>query len=234
MYHSITFGTKNTWDDWHLIPTTRPVFNPPTVKASTIDLPGGDGVLDLTEFIAGRPLYNNRTGSFEFIVDNDFMRWEELYSEILNYLHGRSLKAVLEDDPGYYYQGRFTVNQWNSDKLYSKITIDYDVFPYKKETGAALDQWLGDPVNFKTGIIRVYKNIQVDGTKVVRVVGSTMPTNITITASATGMTVTFQGVTYELPKGSFMDQDIVIVDGINELTFTGSGIISIDLAGGKL
>ena len=233
MYHSITFGTKNTWDDWHLIPTTRPVFNPPTVKASTIDLPGGDGVLDLTEFIAGRPLYNNRTGSFEFI-DNDFMRWEELYSEILNYLHGRSLKAVLEDDPGYYYQGRFTVNQWNSDKLYSKITIDYDVFPYKKETGAALDQWLWDPFNFKTGIIRVYKNIQVDGTKVVRVVGSTMPTNITITASATGMTVTFQGVTYELPKGSFMDQDIVIVDGINELTFTGSGIISIDLAGGKL
>lgn len=234
MYHSITFGTKNTWDDWHLIPTTRPVFNPPTVKASTIDLPGGDGVLDLTEFIAGRPLYNNRTGSFEFIVDNDFMRWEELYSEILNYLHGRSLKAVLEDDPGYYYQGRFTVNQWNSDKLYSKITIDYDVFPYKKETGAALDQWLWDPFNFKTGIIRVYKNIQVDGTKVVRVVGSTMPTNITIAASATGMTVTFQGVTYELPKGSFMDQDIVIVDGINELTFTGSGIISIDLAGGKL
>ena len=234
MYHSITFGTKNTWDDWHLIPTTRPVFNPPTVKASTIDLPGGDGVLDLTEFIAGRPLYNNRTGSFEFIADKDFMRWEELYSEILNYLHGRSLKAVLEDDPGYYYQGRFTVNQWNSDKLYSKITIDYDVFPYKKETGAALDQWLWDPFNFKTGIIRVYKNIQVDGTKVVRVVGSTMPTNITITASATGMAVTFQGVTYELPKGSFMDQDIVIVDGINELTFTGSGIISIDLAGGKL
>ena len=133
MYHSITFGTKNTWDDWHLIPTTRPVFNPPTVKASIIDLPGGDGVLDLTEFIAGRPLYNNRTGSFEFIADNDFMRWEELYSEILNYLHGRSLKAMLEDDPGYYYQGRFTVNQWNSDKLYSKITIDYDVFPYKKE-----------------------------------------------------------------------------------------------------
>lgn len=126
------------------------------------------------------------------------------------------------------------MNQWNSDKLYSKITIDYDVFPYKKETGAALDQWLWDPFNFKTGIIRVYKNIQVDGTKVVRVVGSTMPTNITITASATGMTVTFQGVTYELPKGSFMDQDIVIVDGINELTFTGSGIISIDLAGGKL
>lgn len=234
MYHSITFGTKNTWDDWHLIPTTRPVFNPPTVKASTIDLPGGDGVLDLTEFIAGRPLYNNRTGSFEFIADNDFMRWEELYSEILNYLHGRSLKAVLEDDPGYYYHGRFTVNQWNSDKLYSKITIDYDVFPYKKETGAALDQWLWDPFNFKTGIIRVYKNIQVDGTKVVRVVGSTMPTNITITASATGMAVTFQGVTYELPKGSFMDQDIVIVDGINELTFTGSGVISIDLAGGKL
>ena len=28
MYHSITIGDKNTWDDWHLIPATRPLFHP--------------------------------------------------------------------------------------------------------------------------------------------------------------------------------------------------------------
>lgn len=60
MYHSITIGDKNTWDDWHLIPATRPLFNPPTVKENMVNIPGGDGVLDLTASLAGRPTYNNQ------------------------------------------------------------------------------------------------------------------------------------------------------------------------------
>ncbi len=44
MYHSITIGNKNTWDDWHLIPATRPLFNPPTVKTNMVNIPGGDGI----------------------------------------------------------------------------------------------------------------------------------------------------------------------------------------------
>ena len=61
MYHSITFGDKNTWDDWHLIPSKRPSFNPPNVKSQYVDIPGGNGVLDLTESLTGYPLYNTRT-----------------------------------------------------------------------------------------------------------------------------------------------------------------------------
>ena len=30
-YHSVVFGEKNTWDDWHLVPSSRPVINPPDV-----------------------------------------------------------------------------------------------------------------------------------------------------------------------------------------------------------
>src|SRR5690625_7190522 len=98
MYHSITFGDKNTWDDWHLIPSKRPSFNPPTVKSQYVDIPGGNGVLDLTESLTGYPLYNTRTGSWTFYVENGFKPWDELYSEISNYLHGQKLRAILEDD----------------------------------------------------------------------------------------------------------------------------------------
>lgn len=132
MYHSITFGEKNTWEDWHLVPVSRPVFNPPSLKKKTIDIQGGDGLIDLTEALAGYPLFNNREGSFEFIVMNDYLPWTEIYSMICDYIHGRSMKAVLEDEPDYYYEGRFTVNSWKSEKAYSKITIDYSVAPYKK------------------------------------------------------------------------------------------------------
>ena len=66
------------------------------------------------------------------MVSNNFKPWNELYSEILNYLHGQKLKAVLEDDPDYFYEGRFAVNEWKSDKNYSVIVIEYELYPYKK------------------------------------------------------------------------------------------------------
>ena len=66
MYHSITFGSKNTWEDWHLVPTSRPLFLPPKQKKSITDIPGGDGVLDMSEALTGYPVFNNREGSFEF------------------------------------------------------------------------------------------------------------------------------------------------------------------------
>ena len=104
MYHSITIGDKNTWDDWHLIPASRPLFNPPPVKTNYIDIPARDGNMDLTEVLTGKPVYNNRTGSWTFYVENGFKDWTVLYSEIMVYLHGREFRAVLEDDPGYYYE----------------------------------------------------------------------------------------------------------------------------------
>ena len=131
MYHSVTFGNKNTWDNWHIVPSSRPVFNPPKQKVNTLDIQGGNGIIDLSESLTGYPVYNNREGSFEFIVMNDYKPWQETYSDIADYLHGQKMRAVLEDDPQYYYEGRFSVNSWKSDKDWSKITIDYNVSPYK-------------------------------------------------------------------------------------------------------
>lgn len=57
--------------------------------------------------------------------------WATLYSEIMTFLHGKSGKLVLEDDPGYYYEGRFKVNPWKSEESWSTIAIDYKLSPYK-------------------------------------------------------------------------------------------------------
>lgn len=132
MYHSITFGTKNTWTDWHLIPSSRPVFNPPPLKSKYVDIPGADGEVDLTELLTGSPKFGNRTGSLEFIVANDYLSWDVAYSTIMNYLHGQSMHAVLEDEPLYYYDGRFSVSEWRSDKNYSLITIEYVLAPHRQ------------------------------------------------------------------------------------------------------
>ena len=148
MYHSVTYGEKNTWDDWHLIPTSRPLFNPPGVKTSYLDIPGANGIIDLTESLTGYPVFENRTGSQEYIVSNGYKPWDVIYSEIMNYLHGQRMKAVLEDDKAFYYEGRFNVNQWKSDKNWSLITIDYDVYPYKKELNSSVEDWFWESFDF--------------------------------------------------------------------------------------
>ena len=234
MYHSITIGDKNTGDDWHLIPATRPLFNPPTVKENMVNIPGGDGVLDLTASLAGRPTYNNRTGSWTFYVQNGFKDWSVLYSEIMVYLHGQTFKAILEDDPAYFYEGRFSVNQWKSDKDYSQIVINYNVGPYKKEINNTGSDWLWDPFNFETGIIRNYKNLSVLTSLTVVVEGDMMDSVPVIIASASGMQVTYEGKTYSLSKGANTIPQIVLHSGENTLIFAGQGTITIENTGGRL
>ena len=243
MYHSIIFGDKNTWADWYLIPSSRPVFNPPEPKTKFVDIPGADWHIDMSEVLTGDIAYNARQGSLEFIVDNGQLsdykadRWHVLYSEILDYLHGRILQATLEDDPLYYYEGRFSINEWKSEPHNSKITIDYVVSPYKYEASSSLEDWLWDPFDFEDGIVREYKDLKVNGTLEFVIVGRRMavtPIFIVKSSDGKGLNVTFNGATYALPDGTSRVVNIRTTEGENHLTFTGNGTVSIEYQGGKL
>lgn len=230
--HSITIGGKNTWDDWHLIPSSRPLFNPPPVKTSYVEIPGGDGILDLTTAMTGKPMYSNRTGSWEFYVENGYKGWTVLYSEIMHHLHGEKMQAVLDDDIAYYYEGRFSVNQWRSDPAQSLIVIDYNVAPYKMRSSLS-NKWLWDPFNFDEDVIRTYENLPIKGKATIDVFGDEMDTIPIITCSYP-MILTFKGNDYYLDTGSNKITDIVVSEGTNSMTFTGTGEVSISMVGGSL
>lgn len=237
MYHSITFGDKNTWDDWHLIPSSRPVFNPPNPKKIYYDIDGADWHLDMTESLSGDVPYDGRTGSMEFIVDNGHKDWTELYSEILDYLHGQSRQAVLEDDPMYYYVGRFSVNRWKSDPHNSKIVIDYDVHPYKFERFSSLEDWEWDSFNFDGGIVREYKDLRVDETLSLEICGrrkAVVPSFDVKSDDGEGLKVEFDGLTYSIPDGKSYIPAILVKEGVSTLIFTGYGTVSVDYRGGRL
>lgn len=138
-YHSLKIGTKHTYDDWQLIPSSRPSFVSAKPKRSIIDIPGGNGALDCSTALTGYPVYSNREGSFEFVVLNDYAEWTERYSEICNYLDGSIRQCIMDDDPTYYYDGSFWVSDWKSEAANSVITISYSVFPYKKKILSSTD-----------------------------------------------------------------------------------------------
>lgn len=252
MYHSITIGEKNTWDDWHLVPTSRPVFNPPSLKKKTLEVPGGDGLIDLSEAITGYPVYNNREGSVEFIVMNGYKAWHNAYSDIMDYVHGQSRKAILEDDREFFYDGRFTVNNWKSDKEYSKITLDYSLGPYKWTNLTSLDPWLWDPFDFETGVIlpTTFKDIPVTTTNKVCTFDGKMfgrapfcPAFLINTSGRSGMEIRFVNpklkidVTKRLPEGKTQLPELIFFGGTVTIYFrclSGTGTVSVEFRRGRL
>lgn len=162
--HSITFAPvgatvkngrlvgKNTWTDWHLIPSTRPSVAqaPPTFKY--VEIPGKlDGPLDLTEYLTGGVVYGQRSGSFDFLVDNDHEDWLTILRNINAYLHGQKMLMVLEDeaDRGVCYEGRFSVNDWKSQAKNSSVVIEYKLNPYKRMIYTPTN-WIWDTFIFDT------------------------------------------------------------------------------------
>lgn len=139
MYHSVTIGTKNTWEDWRLISASPPFVVPPPVRKNLVELPGGNGSIDLTKFIGNKTHYGVSEGTWEFVIsDQNTMTRDQWVSEIMNYLHGRRFeKIVLEDDPDYYYSGRLEVGQVKPGKSFSTISIAYTIDPYKHKISDA-------------------------------------------------------------------------------------------------
>lgn len=141
-FHSVSFGgtsgdfteVRNTYSTWHLVPDSVPIVELPEQKKQTVDIPGSNGVLDLSMSLTKFPLFNRRSGSMTFI----FVPWfgdktsQEVRDDLFYYLHGKKRRMVLEDDPDYYYIGYFSV-KWtnNSDSSPSTVEISYDLEPYK-------------------------------------------------------------------------------------------------------
>jgi len=237
MYHSIYIGDKNTWDDFHLIPNSRPVVAEPDPRTMYINVYGNDGDLDATESRTGDVQYKNREGSWDFTVANDYENWEVLHHKIANYLHGKKFKIILEDDPNYYYIGRITFSEWNSDKNWSKVTLDYHLEPFKYELTSSLEDWLWDPFSFETGIIREYGSITVSGSYTLKIPGGRRPNVPSFTVNSSdgqGMTLTYKDRTYTLSDGTQRIRQIVIGEEEETLVINGNGTISVSYQGGWL
>lgn len=131
---------RNTWENWKLAPTTRPVVNPPEPKKEYVDVPGADGSIDYTEALTN-VRYQNRTGSWTFLIDNGYWDWTVLYTEFMTLYQGKKVMVKLVDDPDYYYLGRIEVNQFNQNKDYSSFVINYTLEPFKCPMDSFANRW---------------------------------------------------------------------------------------------
>lgn len=127
----VQFGDKHSYSDWGLILTEAPTVSPPKVKTNYVDILGADGSLDLTEQLTGTVLYEMRDITCKFALMSSRDTWAEMYSTILNHLHGKAVNITLDKDPDYFYSGRAEVNKWNEGNTAVEVIIKAKVAPYK-------------------------------------------------------------------------------------------------------
>jgi hypothetical protein len=204
----IRFGNHHSFHDFDLILANKTIGTP-SPKTETIDIPGGDGVLDLTEFF-GETKYNNRNLSFEFSTMVPTSEFPALFSKVQNALHGKRMAITLDEDPGWYYTGRVSVSEWKAEKNIGKLTIDCDCEPYKRQSSP-------------TVITRA-----VSGTETIVLSNrrKRVVPEVSISSEA-GLNIVYgTGNVWDLGSGSYTLPELELVEGDNTVTVKGTGSIT--------
>lgn len=234
MGSGITFADKiHTEKDWGL--KLLSVYIPmPEPKTQTVDIPGGDGSIDYTE-LNGRPAYRERNGMelvFD-LFDGNYKRWFMKYSEFAASLQGKKVKMILDDEPDHYYMVRLKLDGQKTTPVYGKITLSGTAEPFKYDLLSSNEPWLWDSFNFYTGVIRTLMDIKITSTnKSIKILGAGIDNPpVFVVAEADNLKLVHEGRTYVLKVGRNRFPAVRVGKEDVVLTFTGTGILSVEYRG---
>lgn len=176
-------------------------LSPPEPKTYTVDIPGGDGVIDLTSALTGDVAYSNRSQSFTFmVVDPD--SFERVKTDVSNFLHGKSFDYQMTMDPGYTYHGRFSVTEYSHavyayPGLIGVFSVDIDADPYKSKG------------------LQTYQ-LNATGGKMFRLESGRKPVHPVIECTQP-CRVRWKDVVTVVPVGTYRLNDVLFTQGFNEI-----------------
>ena len=207
----VSFGDIHSYHDLDLLLSAVEV-SPAIPKTTYIDIPGADGFLDLTE-ANGEVRFSDRSLKFTFSMnpmhDLSESAWVEKMTEICNRLSGKRCKITLDKDPDYYWEGRITVDQFKSNKRVRQFVVSVKVMPYKlkqAKTTATFDLTATE----QTVFLRNSRK-------------SVCPVFV---CTNDNTVIIFNGNTFKYSTGEHKTLDIRLVEGMNELTISGTGTIT--------
>lgn len=202
------------FDDVHLGNTTDLIMNyarvgTPAAKIKEIEVPGMDGVLDITESL-GEVKYSSRQISFKFTSTSGIR-----INELINTLHGKRTKITLDKDEAFYYMGRIEAADpvLNGNLTSVELTAKCEPYKYKRHITRHKED-----ITTASNIVLLNERMQ------------TVP-RIQLTAQ---MRVSFEGRIYDLPAGEYTIAEIVLKQGYNRFRVEGIGTILFQYQEGAL
>lgn len=213
--NGVTINGKHSLDDFgvYLQPKSIPV---PAAKTVTVSVQGADGEIDLsTALTDGNIRYENRKFDLKFVAIGYGSDLNARIERFMNNVHGKVLKLIFDDDPYHYFTGRCEVTDRDYKNGYTVISCEINAEPFR----------------YDVDITTISKT--VSGTASITLANARQWVVPTITASAE-MVLQYQGTLYQVLEGRHVNDNIVLRDGSNVLTFQGNGTIVIEYRQGVL
>ena len=108
-----TGKSYHTLWDWGLAIGNNNCIGTPVQETFYLDVPGADGFLDYSEALTGRPIFKQRPIEITLGGKMDRRVWNSFISRIRILLHGKRVRIVFDDFPGYYWEGRAEVTEFD-------------------------------------------------------------------------------------------------------------------------
>ena len=197
--------TVHTGRDLNLVMTGKSL-PPPKAQTYTVEVPGRNGVLDLSEFITGDIAYYNRTLTFNFVGDGSRETVLNLIDRMCEY-HGKDVIITTDDYLEWYYSGRAEVD-YVDHGYYVEFTLTVDAFPFR----LAINPKVYDFGECEAQTITLIN----EGRPVI-------PT-ITVTGEAV---ISYGDVSVNLSDGVYESEHFKLSKGDNEFTLTSTGTVNI-------
>lgn len=206
----ITIILNNAWihtgGDLDLVQEKKEIGKP-TPQSHTVQVPGRNGLLNLTKGLTGKVTYYNRPLSFQYFGTGD--RERLLYLDAyMSRFHGETIRIVDDDYPEHYYEGEAKVETTfapSGNYITIKLTVDVQPFRLKLE-----------PTIFSR---------TVSGVANIRLYNESIPAIPEITLSS-NMTIEYGSVAHALEAGTYSIEDFELQRGVNDFLVSGDGAIT--------
>lgn len=208
--------TKNSFADWDLLLRPKKIKSPDP-KIIKMEIEGRDGDIDLTEW-AGEVRYNDRTFPLSFYMTCALREIEDKATDIKNWLHGQRVQITFADDAAYYYEARVSVSDAYANGGLGVLDMSVTAEPYKYKQEKTV---VSKAVN-GTATINLTNDRQSALPQV------TIETDTSIRLEYRGSNV------WDLGSGTFSLAGLILTEGDNVVTVTGSGVVTFEWQEGAL
>ena len=200
--NEVFFDGIASFRDWGIYLSSI-VIDDPQPKEIYVDIPNGDGALDLTEALTGEVHYESRPMEAVFTIKPETYS-VELVRYLRSYLNGKQRAIRTKEEPGYYLIGRCATSV-KKDGVLAVLTVKATCQPWK----------------YKNDVTAINMTIGASGTNTLNLTNERKRVIPTITASA-AVTIAFNGKTISVNAGTQRLTNIALIYGNNALTITGT------------
>ena len=126
----VVFDGASSRDDWGLT-ISSVELRMPEPKTASVDVPGSDGALDLSEALAGGPTYGTRRLAVEFRKDHPSRAAAvATAAAVAAAVHGRRMRIEVPDYPGGWLRGRCSVSATYLPSNTVRLRVEAECDPY--------------------------------------------------------------------------------------------------------